>query len=425
MDTSRHAPFPGNARSDKRVLLIWPGVPAWRIGGKIWLDRKFKDGMDIWASQWPGRIRAVMEVANLSQVPSFGAYAWSDADEPFELALIAPGESFSAAHLEGVDILMASADSPRKLVAPALCRAAGVACVLTIEYTLKTRMDMLRYTRMPPFKRAKTFAWLLMNEWRIRSAIRRCDSVQANGLPSFNRYAGSKPGSYLYFDTRLTADAVIDAQSLAARLAHVQSGQPLRLAFSGRLIGGKGADALVPLATRLHRAGVDFRLDIYGSGELQSEIGAEIVANGLTDIVTLHGPVDFDTALMPTLKDRVDLFICCHRQGDPSCTYAETLGCGVPIAGFANESLSSLVAAHDIGWVVPMNALDALADLVGRLARERGEIAAKSRQARQFGLAHSFEKTFEQRIDHCVAVLARCGPPRAALPAQAATDVPA
>ena len=397
-DTNRHG---------SQVLLVWPGVPAWRIAGKIWLDRKFKDGMDAWARQWPGRLRAVMEVTQLAAVPSFGAYPWSAGDECFDLELIQPGEAFSGKHLAGVDLLMANADSPSKLSAPGLCRIAGVACVLSIEYTLATRLDMLTYSRMSPFKRLKTFAWLVVNEWRIRSAMRQCDSVQANGIPAFDIYGKSKPGSHLYFDTRLNADAVIDADALESRLNRLASDGPLRLAFSGRLIGGKGADALVPLAARLQKLGLNFHLDIYGSGELESEIGASILAEGLSDIVTLHGPIDFDSALVPMLRETIDLFVCCHRQGDPSCTYAETLGCGVPIVGFRNESLSSLVNRFDIGWCVPMNALDALAALILRLDRGRSEIAAKARSARRFGLANSFEKTFEERVNHCLAVLAR------------------
>ena len=405
------------------VLLVWPAVPAWRIRGQLWLDRKFKDGMDTWCDQWPGCIRAVMEVAQLKEVPSFGAYRWSGVDERFDLAVLEPGEAFSARHLEGVDLLMSSADNPGKLVAPDLCRRAGVACIMAIEYTLSTRLDMLAHSRVGALKRLKTVAWFLMNERRIRSALRRCDAVQANGIPAYDAYARARPGNLLYFDTRLAAQAVITADALQARLDTLQAGRPLRLAFSGRLIGGKGADALVPLAARLRKRGLDFRFDIYGDGELKQEIAAGIHGEGLQQLVTLHGPIDFATQLMPRLKESVDLFVCCHRQGDPSCTYAETLGCGVPIVGFANESLGSLVDAYGVGWATPMNALDPLADVIVRLDRDRADIAAKSRAARDFGTTHSFETTFRQRIDHGVDVLARRGAARGGDRSQvAATD---
>jgi len=404
------------------VLLNWPAVPAWRIGGQIWLDRKFKDGVDISCDQWPGRIRVVMEVAELAQVPSFGAYRWTGSDERFDLALIEAGQHFSREHLAGVDILVASADSPGKRIAPALCREAGVACVTTIEYTLATRLDMLAHAPMTRVKRFKTLVWLLMNEWRLRATLRGSDSIQANGLPAFNQYARSRPGNLLYFDTRLPAASVIAEPDLERRIDAMRSGAPLRMAFSGRLIAGKGADALIPLASRLKRLGLRFHLDIYGSGDLEPAIAAGIVAEGLADQVTLHGPVDFATALMPTLKQQVDLFICCHRQGDPSCTYAETAGCGVPIVGFANESLKSLVEGYGIGWVVPMDALDALAALVARLDGNRADVADRSRAARRFGMTHSFESTFQQRNDHCLDVVGR----RRAAPAgvqAAAADV--
>lgn len=393
-------------RGDHRgpVLVIWPSVPAWRIGGELWLDRKFKDGQDEIAAHWPGRLRAVMEVVDLDGKPAFGAYRWTGEGERWELSLIAPGEAFGRRHLEGVDVLLASADSPAKLGAPALCKAAGTACAMSIEYTLRTRLDMLRHAPMRPLKRLWTWLWLLRNEPRVRRALRSCDGVQANGTPAFEAYARRHPRGLRYWDTRLPAAAVIPESALEARLATLAEPRPLRLAFSGRLIAAKGADALVPLAAALARRGVPLRFDVWGSGELEAPMRADITRLGLAGAMTVHGPIDFATELVPALQREVDLFICCHRQGDPSCTYAETLGCGVPIAGFANESLTALVAEHGVGWVVPMGAVEALADVVERLHRERAELAAATRRARAFGAGNAFEAVIAQRVAHCAAL---------------------
>jgi glycosyltransferase involved in cell wall biosynthesis len=256
------------------------------------------------------------------------------------------------------------------------------------------------------FKRLKTWVWLCLNEVRLRRAMRSVDAVQANGIPAFDAYAKRKPSHHLYFDTRLSVDAVVSPQALAVKLAALEAKtRPLRLAFSGRLIAGKGADLLVPLAARLRRAGLDFRLDLYGSGELEAEIHRDIASQSLGDVVRLHAAVDFATVLVPIFQHEIDLFICCHRQGDPSCTYAETLGCGIPFVGFANESLKSMVDHHDIGWLAPMNDVDALADIVVRLDRDRPEITRKSHLARHFGLAYSMEAMFKGRVSHCSSQL--------------------
>ncbi|MFL6696113.1 MAG: glycosyltransferase [Vitreoscilla sp.] len=387
------------------ILMIWPGVPAWRIDGKLWLDRKFRDGMEASSARWPGRIRAFMEVQDMSSMPPFGAWRWGSDQASFDLQVIEPGETLTASDLADVDVLLATADDHRQLEAAALCERTGTACIYVIEYTLRTRLDMTRHSKAPAWGRAKTAVWHLCNELRVSRAIRRARGLQANGIPAWRAYRASTRSPQLFFDTRFRRDMLVTPAALDSRLAVLRQGGPIRLAFSGRLIPAKGGDALLPLALRLSQLGLPFSLDIYGSGESNEEIRAGIQEHGLTDVVRLHGPVDFDEVLMPTLKERADVFVCCHRQGDPSCTYAETLGCGVPIAGFGNESLAALVDAHDIGWSVPMGDISGLAALIVRLAANREEIASKSLAAMRFAQEHHFESVVDLRMRHCASAL--------------------
>lgn len=387
------------------ILLIWPGVPAWRIGGDLWLDRKFKDGMEANCTRWPGRVRAIMEVQDMTSLPPFGAWCWRSAEASFDLQVIEPGQTLTETDLADVDVLLATADDHRQLDAAALCERTGTACIYVIEYTLRTRLDMTRHSKASPWSRAKTSLWHLRNEVRVSRAIRRARGLQANGIPAYRAYRSSTPSPQLFFDTRFRRDMLVTAAGLESRLAVLRQGGPIRLAFSGRLIAAKGADAMVPLALHLKALGLPFSLDIYGSGELSDDMRAGIEQHRLTDAVRLHGPVDFDEVLMPTLKERADMFVCCHRQGDPSCTYAETLGCGVPIAGFANESLAALVDVHDIGWSVPLGDIPALAALIVRLAADREEICSKSFAAMRFAQEHHFESVVDLRMRHCASAL--------------------
>jgi glycosyltransferase involved in cell wall biosynthesis len=106
------------------------------------------------------------------------------------------------------------------------------------------------------------------------------------------------------------------------------------------------------------------------------------------------------------VRDTVDLFVCCHRQGDPSCTYLETLSAGVPIVGYANEAFEGLVRLGKFGWTVPMNDPARLADEIARLDRSRAELGSAARAAIEFARQHSFEATFQRRVDHLAAVVA-------------------
>jgi glycosyltransferase involved in cell wall biosynthesis len=385
--------------------MIRPSVPVWRLDGALVLDRKFKDGMDAWCEAWPGRVVAMMDVVDIATFPPFGADPFVAGQSRFELRPLAPDQSVTAADLRSVDLLLASADDHRQLASADLSAEAGIPCIMAIEYTLKTRFGFLRYSQASLFKKMKTAVWLLLNERRVKSTLGRAQGMQANGNPALRAYANSMNSPMRYFDTRLARADVVTPAALDERLAALEGSAAIRLAFSGRLIEAKGADALVPLAIELKRLGVDFRMDIFGSGDLERAIEQAIVANDLAGQVRLRGAVDFQAELMPTLREKADLFICCHRQGDPSCTYAETLGCGVPIAGFSNEALQTMIDEIDVGWAVPMNDVRALAALVANLSRNRHKIVAKSIAARKFGEQFNFESSFASRAAHCLAVL--------------------
>jgi glycosyltransferase involved in cell wall biosynthesis len=117
--------------------------------------------------------------------------------------------------------------------------------------------------------------------------------------------------------------------------------------------------------------------------------------------------LDFHRELLPELKQNADLFLCCHRQGDPSCTYLETLGCGVPVVGYDNEALSGILSLAEVGGRSDLDRPDRLAEIVAGLARDRERLAWLSRRALAFARGHSFEETVERRIHHLERIAER------------------
>jgi colanic acid/amylovoran biosynthesis glycosyltransferase len=116
--------------------------------------------------------------------------------------------------------------------------------------------------------------------------------------------------------------------------------------------------------------------------------------------VHLHPPVDFNEKLVPWMRSEVDLFLCCHRQSDPSCTYLETLGCGVPIIGYGNRAWRGILRLADVGWMIPVGAVDRMVHTIIELDANRAALADKSRKARDFAKDHSFEIEFGKRVEH-------------------------
>ncbi|MFN3846059.1 MAG: glycosyltransferase, partial [Paracoccaceae bacterium] len=297
------------------------------------------------------------------------------------------------------DLIAAPADMAETL---ALARG-PVPVVFMIEYTIGTR---LRIVALDPergmVRKAWSALWNLRVERQRRAAFRRAAGVQCNGYPAFDAYAALNKRSMLYLDGRMRVDMMATWEEMAAKATW--SG-PLRLVHSGRLEPMKGAQDLVPVAQALLAAGVDFTLDVFGTGSLEENLRA-----GSADLggrLRLHGPVDFETELVPWLRTHADLFLSCHRQADPSCTYLESLGCGVPVLGYANEMWGRMAQETAGGWAVPLGDLRALADELVRLAGSRADLHNAASAGLAFAQAHDFKAEFTSRMTH----LERCVTP--------------
>jgi hypothetical protein len=99
------------------------------------------------------------------------------------------------------------------------------------------------------------------------------------------------------------------------------------------------------------------------------------------------------------------VFVCCHVQNDPSCTYLESFGAGLPIVGYANRMWERLCDASGAGLCSPIGKPHLVAADVRRLTN-RADLATKSVQALDFARAHSYETEHGKRIEALNEVLA-------------------
>ncbi len=384
------------------VLVVMPSVPATVRDGGFFLDIKMVEGLALYARLWGGPVRCVIRAGDPAQI-AFGR-DYAAADLPFEVAIIDADATGIGLLTRDAAVVLAAGDNHRDLPVPGLTDAP---VVFIIEYTLKTRLRIIAIEQGRSLAALKNAVWTILTERRRRAAFARSAGLQANGQPGYDAYRRSSPSILRYFDSRLTDDQQIAVEALAAKQAAMRAGKPLRIVFSGRLETMKGADHLVRVAAELRRVGVPFTLDIYGDGVLRPAMQQAIEAEGLGDRVVLHGKVPFDAVLVPLMKERVDLFLCCHRQDDPSCTYLETLSCGVPIVGYDNAAFAGVLALGDIGIAVAMDDPAAAARAIAVLADDRTRLAAMADAAAAVGRAHSFERTFAARIDHLKAIARR------------------
>lgn len=377
------------------VLVVMPSVPVVPDGDTVFMDIKMVEGLALYAALWGGPVRCLVRAGQRGSIGYGRAYAPDDL--PFSLAVIAEDAHDVAQWLGDAAVVLASGDNHQDFGIVAVSPAP---VVYIIEYTLATRLKIVLLAQGLSVAAAKQSAWTILTERKRRRAFRASAGLQANGDPAYQAYRGVAPAAMRYFDSRMSDTQQIEPAALAAKQAAILAGAPLRLAFSGRLERMKGADHLVPVAIALRDLGVAFTLDIFGDGGLRDAIAASIVAAGLADTVRLRGAVPFDDELVPTLKAEVDLFLCCHRQDDPSCTYLETLSCGVPIVGYDNAAFTGVLTLGKAGVATPMAKPQQAAIAIQRLDRSRALLSDMAAEAAKVGRAHSFDKAFAARIDH-------------------------
>jgi glycosyltransferase involved in cell wall biosynthesis len=386
----------------RKSLAVITSLSAPRdAAGNYRLTRKFVEGMQAYAGAWDAEVCAYFHPSatdhgNLDHV------AISESDAGFGVRVARFDDPHFYRELEGRGIVLGM-----HYLLPTLaqrCVELGVPCVYNPEYTLRTRLQIIRTERAGRLRQLRSAVWELREEARVAEQIRIADGVQCNGIPSYLKYAPYNRAPLLYFDSRLREAALVSEEQLAARNRRRQQHEPLHLVFSGRLIRSKGADQLVPVAAALRARGVTFRMTIYGDGEVKPLIEQQVRDAGLGSSVHLAGVLDFSEELVPVLKDSADLFVCCHRQGDPSCTYLETFACGVPIVGYANEALSTLVAETGAGQDIASHRPDELAQLIAELDQDREQLCQWAGRAREFATRHTMERTFRSRISHLLDV---------------------
>lgn len=381
-------------------LLICATAPVVEQGSAVVLDIKFVEGMREHCHHWPGPVRCILR-RGAASVP-FGA-VYAPGDLGFDLHVLDPGAPLPEGLMEGAGALYAALDdmAVTALIGPA--QRAGMPVVLTLEYTLETRLRiaLLDETRSLP-RRLWSALWVLRSEPARRRTLRAADGVQFNGYPAESAYRALSGHSLLYLDNRMTPALMATPAEMEARATRLRGGAPLRLIHSGRLEPMKGAQDLLPVMAALRAQGISATLDIYGTGSLEGTIAAGLEA--FDGAVRLHAPVDFEQALVPVSRTSADLFLSCHRQSDPSCTYIEAMGCGLAVAGYANRMWQRLAAVSGGGPVAPLGDVAGLAAQIAALDRDREKLLDAAACGLAFARAHDFPGEFARRMDHLKTV---------------------
>ena len=389
------------------ILKVVPSLRARRsANGSVVLTRKFLDGVNEFQKSWNGPV-AVYMTPRLSETGEMDDVSVWPKDLSFHLEVLSLLDIERTITADRSAMVLLSLDDFRQNRLGSVCESNGVACAYISEYSVATRKQIIDANTTNRFLRVRRKFWEEGEERRRRAAVTKAVGLQCNGTPTYDSYRDLNADSILFFDTRVTEEMLATEEEIGRRTSRLSETRPLQLLYSGRLAPMKGAMQLLHVAKELRRMNVDFHLSICGDGESKQAMSRVIDAEQLTSCVSLKGVLDFRTELVSFVKSEIDLFVCCHPQGDPSCTYLETMSGGVPIAGYANEAFAGIVRSSGCGWLAPVNRPDELAHVILDISKTPALLREKSQEALAFAKGHTFNRTVSRRIDHLRTLKAR------------------
>lgn len=201
----------------------------------------------------------------------------------------------------------------------------------------------------------------------------------------YGEWPDQPPHIIPFFTSLLTARHMELARQSAARPWNVP---PLRVLHAGRLTTIKNVDFLLRAVAQNRREGLDVRVTVAGEGPEDKSLRALASSLGIADAVEFLGGVDFDRVL-ELLGCHHVLALASELEGWPKAI-AEAMAFGLICIG-SNRGFVPKMLADGRGLVVPPRNEDALAKVIGDVARDPHSYAAMRRNAAEWSQRFSID----------------------------------
>lgn len=362
--------------------------------GRYALDSKALSAVRTYSTLWSGAVTiATKGVATGAATPNDGLVWFYPDEEAFDVFV---DENYPLGlRARRPDVLMAlHTFAHQELVDLEL------PVVLICENDLMNRQSLMAAINGGLLSRIRSSIGLARRELTMKRMVKKAAGIQCNGFAAWNSYSQLNHEPMTFHDHRIYSKDI----DMAIHAKAWDGSVPLRLGFSGRLHPIKGPEYVIQLATKLALTHPEISLHIMGSGGVEAELRRVAPPN-----VVFEGYLDFETQWKDIVRERIDLMVLPHVQGDPSCTYFESLGCGAPILGFRNSTLTPLVEQTGAGWAVKRRDVGAMVKVVDGLVANPVLLHEARRKGLAFMQANSYESVSCERIRHLDAVARSSG----------------
>ncbi len=157
---------------------------------------------------------------------------------------------------------------------------------------------------------------------------------------------------------------------------------PIQIGYAGRVtVTLKRVDLLLDIALVLREKGIQFCLNIAGTGNYAETLVRLVQENGLCNYVNLIGYIDRDKILDFWMKQ--DIMISCSEREGHSISQSEAMAVGaVPVITDVSGARDDVTDGYN-GFVVPVGDLDALVDRICFLYHNRDGLEQMGKRAHE------------------------------------------
>jgi glycosyltransferase involved in cell wall biosynthesis len=134
---------------------------------------------------------------------------------------------------------------------------------------------------------------------------------------------------------------------------HYRSDTPIRILTVGVLMRRKNTAIVIRAFARLHKSGVNVRLDVLGDGPERNQLQRLTHTLDCSDVVIFHGYVPHSHVV--SYYQNADVFVTGSTQETFGQMYLEAMASGLPIVSVRNEISSVLLADGRLGRCIPEN----------------------------------------------------------------------
>ncbi len=236
-----------------------------------------------------------------------------------------------------------------------------------------------------------------LQERQCRSAITAAGVSFLKGRGTVARYRDCSAHIEQVEDTSYFTSEIVADSAVEARVASLLEGKrPLRFGFCGRLVDIKGVDRSLRIVARARAAGANVALDIIGTGPEEAALRRLADELHLGDAATFVGGMPYGTALLDRLA-QCDALLFNPRMEETPRMIFDGYAAGLPLVAGGIDYVRERADADRAAVVLPRDDDEAAAVLVAELARDRGRVAALTRQSLIAARHHAADSWYARR----------------------------